>query len=159
MKRLVLIRHAKSSWEFNVNDIERPLSKRGINDANLMTKIFKELPINVQHIYSSNSTRTLQTSEIFIENLKLSKIPFDKSIELYDFSGLKVESFIKKIDSNLNSVMIFSHNNSCTNLLEKFTGNYKHVPTCGILIFDFDVSLWSEINKGKCDSYFPKQFK
>ncbi len=159
MKRLVLIRHAKSSWEFNVNDIERPLSKRGINDANLMTKIFKELSINVQHIYSSNSTRTLQTSEIFIENLKLSKIPFDKSIELYDFSGLKVESFIKKIDSNLNSVMIFSHNNSCTNLLEKFTGNYKHVPTCGILIFDFDVSLWSEINKGKCDSYFPKQFK
>ena len=159
MKRLVLIRHAKSSWEFNLNDIERPLSKRGINDANLMTKIFKELSINVQHIYSSNSTRTLQTSEIFIENLKLSKIPFDKSIELYDFSGLKVESFIKKIDSNLNSVMIFSHNNSCTNLLEKFTGNYKHVPTCGILIFDFDVSLWSEINKGKCDSYFPKQFK
>ena len=159
MKRLVLIRHAKSSWEFNVNDIERPLSKRGINDANLMTKIFKELSINVQHIYSSNSTRTLQTSEIFIENLKLSKIPFDKSIELYDFSGLKVESFIKKIDSNLNSVMIFSHNNSCTNLLEKFTGNYKHVPTCGILIFDFDVSLWCEINKGKCDSYFPKQFK
>ena len=159
MKRLVLIRHSKSSWEFNVNDIERPLSKRGINDANLMTKIFKELSINVQHIYSSNSTRTLQTSEIFIENLKLSKIPFDKSIELYDFSGLKVESFIKKIDSNLNSVMIFSHNNSCTNLLEKFTGNYKHVPTCGILIFDFDVSLWSEINKGKCDSYFPKQFK
>ena len=159
MKRLVLIRHAKSSWEFNVNDIERPLSKRGINDANLMTKIFKELSINVQHIYSSNSSRTLQTSEIFIENLKLSKIPFDKSIELYDFSGLKVESFIKKIDSNLNSVMIFSHNNSCTNLLEKFTGNYKHVPTCGILIFDFDVSLWSEINKGKCDSYFPKQFK
>ena len=159
MKRLVLIRHAKSSWEFNVNDIERPLSKRGINDANLMTKIFKELSINVQHIYSSISTRTLQTSEIFIENLKLSKIPFDKSIELYDFSGLKVESFIKKIDSNLNSVMIFSHNNSCTNLLEKFTGNYKHVPTCGILIFDFDVSLWCEINKGKCDSYFPKQFK
>ena len=159
MKRLILIRHAKSSWEFNLNDIERPLSKRGINDANLMTKIFKELSINVQHIYSSNSTRTLQTSEIFIENLKLSKIPFDKSIELYDFSGLKVESFIKKIDSNLNSVMIFSHNNSCTNLLEKFTGNYKHVPTCGILIFDFDVSLWSEINKGKCDSYFPKQFK
>lgn len=159
MKRLVLIRHAKSSWEFNLNDIERPLSKRGINDANLMTKIFKELSINVQHIYSSNSTRTLQTSEIFIENLKLSKIPFDKSIELYDFSGLKVESFIKKIDSNLNSVMIFSHNNSCTNLLEKFTGNYKHVPTCGILIFDFDVSLWCEINKGKCDSYFPKQFK
>ena len=97
MKRLVLISHAKSSWEFNVNDIERPLSKRGINDANLMTKIFKELPINVQHIYSSNSTRTLQTSEIFIENLKLSKIPFDKSIELYDFSGLKVESFIKNL--------------------------------------------------------------
>ena len=159
MKRLILIRHAKSSWEYNVNDIERPLSKRGIEDANLMTKIYKELSINVQHIYSSNSKRTLQTSEIFIRNLKLDKIPFDKSNELYDFSGLKVESFIKKLDSNLNSVMIFSHNNSCSNLMEKFTGDYKHVPTCGILIFDFDVYLWSEIYKGKCNYYFPKQFK
>ena len=159
MKKLILIRHAKSSWEFNVQDIERPLSNRGKNDAKLMSIILKDLNIEVDHIYSSNSKRTLQTSQIFVKNLELQNVPTNENERLYDFSGEKVESFIRAIPSNLNTVIIFTHNNTCTNLLEKFAGLNKHVPTCGILIFDFDVSLWDEIESGKCDFYFPKHFK
>ena len=159
MKKLILIRHAKSSWEFNVQDIERPLSNRGKSDAKLMSIILKDLNIDVDHIYSSNSKRTLQTSQIFVKNLELQNVPTNENERLYDFSGEKVESFIRAIPSNLNTVIIFTHNNTCTNLLEKFAGLNKHVPTCGILIFDFDVSLWDEIESGKCDFYFPKHFK
>jgi len=159
LKKLILIRHAKSSWEFNVQDIERPLSNRGKSDAKLMSIILKDLNIDVDHIYSSNSKRTLQTSQIFVKNLELQNVPTNENERLYDFSGEKVESFIRAIPSNLNTVIIFTHNNTCTNLLEKFAGLNKHVPTCGILIFDFDVSLWDEIESGKCDFYFPKQFK
>ena len=159
MKKLILIRHAKSSWEFNVQDIERPLSNRGKSDAKLMSIILKDLNIEVDHIYSSNSKRALQTSQIFVKNLELQNVPTNENERLYDFSGEKVESFIRAIPSNLNTVIIFTHNNTCTNLLEKFAGLNKHVPTCGILIFDFDVSLWDEIESGKCDFYFPKHFK
>jgi len=159
LKKLILIRHAKSSWEFNVQDIERPLSNRGKSDAKLMSIILKDLNIEVDHIYSSNSKRTLQTSQIFVKNLELQNVPTNENERLYDFSGEKVESFIRAIPSNLNTVIIFTHNNTCTNLLEKFAGLNKHVPTCGILIFDFDVSLWDEIESGKCDFYFPKHFK
>ncbi len=159
MKKLILIRHAKSSWEFNVQDIERPLSNRGKSDAKLMSIILKDLNIEVDHIYSSNSKRTLQTSQIFVKNLELQNVPINENERLYDFSGEKVESFIRAIPSNLNTVIIFTHNNTCTNLLQKFAGLNKHVPTCGILIFDFDVSLWNEIESGKCDFYFPKHFK
>ena len=35
MKILVLIRHSKSSWDEDVNDLKRPLSERGFTDANL----------------------------------------------------------------------------------------------------------------------------
>tara|TARA_B100001287_G_C22514844_1_gene449983 strand:+ start:281 stop:760 length:480 start_codon:yes stop_codon:yes gene_type:complete len=159
LKKLILIRHAKSSWEFNVQDIERPLSNRGKSDAKLMSIILKDLNIEVDHIYSSNSKRTLQTSQIFVKNLELQNVPINENERLYDFSGEKVESFIRAIPSNLNTVIIFTHNNTCTNLLQKFAGLNKHVPTCGILIFDFDVSLWNEIESGKCDFYFPKHFK
>ena len=56
--------------------------------------------------------------------------------------------------------MIFTHNNSCNNLFSKFSNiNGKCVPTCGILIFEFDVSLWRNINSGKSSYYFPKNFK
>ena len=159
MKKLILVRHAKSSWEFNVQDIERPLSNRGSSDAKLMSIFLKGLNIEIDHIYTSNSKRTLQTSQIFIKNLELYEVPISENERLYDFSGENVESFIRAIPSNLNTVIIFTHNNSCTNLLEKFAGLSKHVPTCGILIFDFDVSLWDEIDTGKCDFYFPKHFK
>jgi len=56
--------------------------------------------------------------------------------------------------------MIFSHNNTCSNLYKKYTHHKNlHVPTCGILIFEFDVSLWTDIKNGKCTYYFPKNFR
>ena len=47
MKKLILIRHAKSSWEFNTSDLKRPLSERGINDAEIMSKVLKNLSIEI----------------------------------------------------------------------------------------------------------------
>ena len=37
MKKLILVRHGKSSWEYSVSDRDRPLSERGINDALLVS--------------------------------------------------------------------------------------------------------------------------
>ena len=90
-------------------------------------------------------------------SIERSKI-FEKK-DLYDFSGNKVYEFITRIDNNFNSVMIFSHNNSCTNLLSKLAKVNTHVPTCGVLIFNFDVSLWSKINLGICQKFFPKHYR
>ncbi len=156
MKKLVLVRHAKSSWKYNVSDLERPLSKRGKNDANLMSKLLNDLSINIDCVFSSISTRTKETAKIFLNNKNKSII---ESPDLYDFSGQKVDLFIKKMDNKLNTVMIFSHNNSCSNLIFKYANINQHVPTCGILIFDFDVSLWSDIELGSCNYYFPKDFR
>ena len=85
MKKLILVRHAKSSWEFNVQDIERPLSNRGLSDAKLMSIFLKGLNIEIAHIYTSNSKRTLQTSQIFIKNLELHEVPINENEILYDF--------------------------------------------------------------------------
>ena len=94
--------------------------------------------------------------------LKPSDVVFSiKRIIDPEFGSPQLGQFNKIVDAvaEKNTVIIFTHNNSCTNLLEKFAGLSKHVPTCGILIFDFDVSLWDEIDTGKCDFYFPKHFK
>ena len=83
-----------------------------------------------------------------------------QSSNLYDFYGDKLDLFIKNLNNEFNTVMIFSHNNSCNKLALDYGGiSNLHVPTCGILIFEFDVYLWSEIIKGKCNYYFPKSFK
>ncbi|MDA7707820.1 histidine phosphatase family protein [Flavobacteriaceae bacterium] len=161
MKRIILIRHAKSSWEYNVSDLKRPLSNTGYSDAQIMSGIFNNLNINVETIFSSPAIRTVQTAQVFLNNIKkLNVNKFKIDSELYDFQGNKLENFIKNLTNELKSVMIFSHNNSCNNFFSKFSNiNGMHVPTCGILIFEFDVSLWKNINSGKCNYYFPKNFK
>ncbi|MDC0378786.1 histidine phosphatase family protein [Flavobacteriaceae bacterium] len=161
MKRLILIRHAKSSWDNNVSDLNRPLSNRGYSDAQIMSGIYNNLNINVDNIFSSPALRTQQTAEIFFKKINAENINnYNIDSTLYDFIGNGVEKFIKNLDNSLQSVMIFTHNNSCNNILSKFS-NIKGllVPTCGILIFEFDVSLWKNINSGKCNYFFPKNFK
>jgi len=161
MKKIILIRHAKSSWEHNVSDIERPISNRGYNDANLMVGILNNFSIDIDAVFSSNSKRTLETAKIFLENLvNYKNLTVIKSEDLYDFYGNKVNLFIKNLNNDFNTVMIFSHNNSCNNLLFKY-GNVinVHVPTTGILIFEFDVSLWNDVESGRCKYFFPKKFK
>lgn len=161
MKKLILIRHAKSSWKNNVIDLERSLSNRGYDDANLMSGILNDFSIDLDAIFSSNSKRTLDTAKIFTKNLiNTKKLKIIKSSDLYDFYGDKVDFFIKNLNNKLNTVMIFTHNNSCNNLFFKYGKITNiHVPTCGILIFEFDVSLWSKIKLGSCKYFFPKNFK
>ena len=161
MKKIILIRHAKSSWEHNVSDIKRPISKRGFDDAVLMVQILNNLLIDLDAIYSSDSLRTLETAKIFSDNLiNYKKLKVTKTPNLYDFFGDQVDLFIKNLNNRLKTVMIFSHNNSCNNLLAKYSDIVNlHVPTTGILIFEFDVSLWEDVKKGNCNCFFPKNFK
>ena len=43
MKTLYIVRHAKSSWEYDgIKDIDRPLKKRGINDAYLVSTVLEK---------------------------------------------------------------------------------------------------------------------
>ena len=160
MKRLSIIRHAKSDWSNNLSDMDRPLSKKGRNDANTMSKVIQDLNLKPQIIFSSPATRTIQTYQCLKKNISsFIEISFVKSQMLYDFSGYNVLEFINSIDDKYSNVMIFSHNNSCSFLTAELGSSYMHVPTCGLLIFDFDVSLWSQVSVGKFNHYFPKSFR
>ena len=68
MKNLIIIRHAKSSWNAPLNDIDRPLEQRGIKDAHLVAmQSIKFLPPKFQ-IFSSNAKRASETAMIFAQN-------------------------------------------------------------------------------------------
>ena len=42
MSKLTIIRHAKSDWNGNVNDLERGLNKRGFNSCKIISKELKK---------------------------------------------------------------------------------------------------------------------
>jgi phosphohistidine phosphatase len=57
MKTLILVRHAKSSWKYDVEDVNRPLKNRGITDANLVSRAFNNRKLSIDNVFSSPANR------------------------------------------------------------------------------------------------------
>ncbi len=79
MKKLYLIRHAKSSWDYpGLNDHERPLNKRGERDAPFMAKILKEKKVKPDLILSSTAVRALEFAKKIADELDYKKKIFSR---------------------------------------------------------------------------------
>ena len=161
MKNLILIRHSKSSWELPVNDIERPLSKRGIQDAHLISSNIQSLLPKSFIVWSSNAKRAKESAIIYSQNLM---IPFENVIikdELYTFDEKKLEQIIKKCENRYDNLILFGHNEAITNFVNKF-GNLliDNVPTSGFVSMQFDIDDWMNLKKGKTiETVFPSHYK
>jgi phosphohistidine phosphatase len=161
MRELVLIRHAKSSWEYDVTDAERPLKKRGLRDTALVSKSFKKTSFCPEIIFSSPANRALSTCKIFIKNLDLDEKQIKVEEELYDFGGQNVINFIKNIDDRYKKVMIFGHNHAFTSICNIFGDQFiDNLPTSGLVLINFDVTSWQNIDKGITKlTIFPRDLK
>ncbi len=161
MKQLVLVRHGKSSWEYNVSDRDRPLLQRGVNDALLVSEKWVLENTSIDFIYSSPANRALHSATIFLRKLDFPLERFQLSNMLYDFSGDSVLQFIKELDNDLESVMIFGHNHAFTFIANSLGNSYiENVPTNGLVQLQFGINSWEEIDKGTTiKTIFPKHFK
>ncbi len=161
MKKLLIIRHAKSSWDYDVSDKDRPLNNRGINDANLLSKHLINKVKDVDFVFSSPAIRALHTSAIFMRNLDLNFERFLIEKKLYDFSGNDVKNFLKGLNNDYNTVMIFGHNHAFTSISNIFGDQFiENLPTSGFVEIIFDVDSWNSITNGHSKSIiFPKHLK
>lgn len=150
MKTLYIVRHAKSSWKYEgINDIDRPLKKRGINDAYLISKILKEKISRPDVFVASSANRALHTGIIFADTFgyPLANLRISKS--LYSFSDGYLIKTVKALDDSFDSAIIFSHDHGINSFVNKF-GNetIDHVPTCGVVGIQFKTKHWKNIKKG-----------
>ncbi len=146
MKKLYIIRHAKSSWDSDAkSDFNRPLNKRGKRDAPMMGEVLKKLAVMPDIILSSSAKRTTMTALIVAE-----KIGYDKEIvfedELYLASDSEIYNQIKRVDDDKDSLFIIAHNPGVTNFINRFSDDYiLNLPTCGIFAMEFDVDSFKDI--------------
>jgi phosphohistidine phosphatase len=161
MKKIIIVRHAKSSWEFDVSDFARPLNDRGIGDANMVSKELKSFLINPDLIMSSDALRAKNTCEIFISNLNIDKNILRFNHGLYDFSGENLLRVIKSCDTKHNELLIFGHNHAITACVNTYGNRYiDNVPTSGVVIIEFDISNWEDLKKGKTiKTIFPRDLR
>ena len=161
MKKLTIVRHAKSSWEYDVIDHERPLTERGTTDAGIVSNELKKVSFSPDFVITSDALRAKSTAGIFVANLNISSDIFKQSHELYDFSGEKLLAEIKAIDNTFNTVMVFGHNHVLTYFVNTFGNKYiDNVPTSGVVIIEFDIDDWKYLTKGNTiKTIFPRDFR
>jgi phosphohistidine phosphatase len=161
MKKVTIIRHAKSSWEHPVIDFERPLKKRGLEDASLVSSYAKDKIISPDLILSSDAIRARTTAAIFIKILNFQSIDFQTNSKLYDFAGNDLIQVIKSCDNAINHLMIFGHNFAITSFVNTYGSVvYDNVSTSGLVSIDFDIDTWQKLTTGKTIlKIFPKDLK
>jgi len=162
MKTLYIVRHAKSSWEYSgIEDIDRPLKKRGIKDAHLISKFLAEKIDRPDVFVSSSANRALHTAIIFCENFEFPLSNLQVKRQLYSFSDGYLVKTVNALDDGFNSAIIFSHDHGINTFVNKFGSKpISHVSTCGVIGIQFEEKHWKNIKKGKTFMIeFPKNHK
>lgn len=148
MKKLCLMRHAKSSWEYpEIADHDRPLNEKGISDAYKISKYLLSLDFNPDLIICSPSVRTYSTAKILIETLKCGYQKLSFNTEIYESNAHKISIAINNTNSNISSLLLIGHEPSLTDFCAQFLQiNLLKIPTSGFVFIDVESNSWNNIN-------------
>ncbi len=167
MKKLLLVRHAKSSWDnLAMNDLDRPLNERGEKDAPHMAKILKQREVYPDRMISSPAVRALATCKAFAKILQFDSHKIETVDTLYHASAATLLNVLASLKEHPRDkediVLLFGHNPGITEfaneLLDVHIGN---IPTCGMVAATLTIDEWKEISFGcgEMDSFdYPKKF-
>jgi phosphohistidine phosphatase len=161
MKTLLILRHAKSSWEFTeLPDHDRPLNNRGKRDAPRIGKKLLKEGLIPQVIISSSAIRAHSTAQ------KVAKACGYKGEILVNSSlyGSEYKAYLNILQNQhdrFDIVMVVGHNPQSEQLLEKLTGKMLNMPTCAVACVKLSISGWKKLNdhtKGELvDIWRPKE--
>ncbi|MCX6250612.1 MAG: histidine phosphatase family protein [Bacteroidetes bacterium] len=164
MKTLILMRHAKSSWEEpGIGDIKRPLIPAGIRKTQLIINYFTDKKITPDLMISSPAKRAHETAKLIAKGTgyPLDKIRLDRKI--YEEYTDKILDIIYDTDDHLTQLMIIGHNPTITRLANLFLHpGIEMLPTSGVVCISFDTDKWDDIPVSHSKEefvVFPKMLK
>ena len=146
MKTLILVRHAKSSWDTpGLSDFERPLNERGKKDAPEMAKRLKDRGVKVDLIVTSPAKRAKRTARYFADTFGIDK---DDILLIEDLYGAIPEAFARTIASlqnKYNTTAVFSHNPGISDYAASLSNvRVDDMPTCAVFAVQAEVDSWSK---------------
>ncbi|MDD2653186.1 MAG: histidine phosphatase family protein [Sulfurimonas sp.] len=145
MKKLYIIRHAKSSWSDEaLEDFERPLNKRGKANAPMMGERLKEKHIMPDIILSSPAKRAKSTAQMIAKEIGYKKkVLFDANI--YEANVEVLRNILRSLDDKNGTVFLVGHNPSLNDLAHYYVDFEANIPTCGVVEIAFASKKWAEI--------------
>ena len=157
LKTLLIIRHAKSSWNTgSLNDFERPLNERGKKDAPIMAQKLIEAGINIDAFISSPAKRAKKTAELFCEEYKRKETDIIFVSALYHATVQTFYQTIENIDDAFATIALFSHNPGITSFVNELTDSVTigNMPTCGVFAVKINIEKWKGFAKSPKEFFF-----
>jgi len=148
MKTLILVRHAKSSWDdATLPDMDRPLNDRGKRDAPKMAKRLAKRYAKVHLILSSPAKRAIRTARIFSDELDYERKNIALNDRLYPGTVDDLFEIIHGLGKKLDRVMLVGHHPALSNLAHRLSSEITHMPTSAVAEFKFDAKRWPDVGK------------
>ncbi len=162
MKKLFLIRHAKSSWDDpGIPDIDRPLNGRGLRDAPQMAVLLKGMGIHPDRLVSSPANRAFTTASFFAAAFGIPASEIEIVDDIYEAMPQDILRVVHHLDDKYATVLLFGHNPTLTSVANMYAESYiPNVPTCGIVGIQAAVERWRDFNEQTArliGFHFPKQ--
>lgn len=154
MKELLVIRHAKSSWQNPwEDDFDRPLNDRGKRDAPFMAAEIKKKGVMMDALVTSDANRAYSTCAFFAAAYP--GVPVIKEPRLYQAGVKHFFEVIHSLPDSWHCVALFSHNTGLTDFVNRLSKvRVDIVPTCGIYAIKADIDLWADFKEGKKAFWF-----
>jgi phosphohistidine phosphatase len=156
MKTLLLLRHAKSSWDDDsLPDHRRPLAPRGRRAAPAVAEHLRRLDVLPDLVLSSTSQRTRQTIELALEELDEPMVEFDEA--LYLAGPSQMLRSIRATDDHVDTLMMVGHNPGMHEIAIALTDRDPSTaaarldakfPTAAVAVVEFDVDRWEDVGPG-----------
>lgn len=157
MLRLMLLRHAKSSWaDPGRTDYERPLNSRGRAAAPAMARFMSENGLLPQRIVCSSAQRAVETLSLMLPHIA-ADMDVNVTRRLYEADGESYLRAVREAGGTAMSLMVIGHNPSIEDVAAllapvgdavALADMHTKYPTTGLAIIDFDAPRWSDTGPG-----------
>ncbi len=134
-RRLVFMRHAKSSWDApTARDHDRPLNQRGRLAAALMGAWLRDQPWTIDLALVSTSARTRETWE----RMGVAAEAVEARAALYHAEPEALWDAARSAPAAASTVLVLAHNPGLEALLGALPGGPRRVPTAAVAMLEFE---------------------
>jgi phosphohistidine phosphatase len=148
VKQLILLRHAKSSWDNGaLGDVDRPLSDRGDRDAPRMGKRLKSRHARPGLVLASHATRAQRTAKLVTRALGVRADVIQTEEKLYLAAPASVLAVVARQDDAHHCLLVVGHNPGLTDLVNQLVPDLAldNLPTAGVVAIDLATTTWKDV--------------
>lgn len=148
-KTLLLVRHAKSSWDISgIHDYERPLLPEGIERTLEVADFLVDKGVHPDLIISSHAVRAIETARLIAGKLGYPEEKIETDSNIYYQGSDTLFDLVMDLPDNRDVVVLVGHNPAMTQFANMFLDDaVNYLPTTGVACVTFDVTSWSHITE------------